>query len=204
MKKNIEKSIELIKKTYFSQSYQNYLINYKKKTSLKKSTVFSFLGGVVITISSIILSHLIINDLIEVSGLLICFNLALLAVGCGLSIYTISKLLDKMSNEKNMLNESDFIINELKDKTLNVDQIKSFESTISLIKNNLKNSEFEELLFKAEKKSGKEIGNAYFYYFLFLNYDDMIKEIKEEKKQKEMAAQKSKVLMNEEMEVINL
>lgn len=162
------------------------------------------MGGVVITISSIILSHLIINDLIEVSGLLICFNLALLAVGCGLSIYTISKLLDKMSNEKNMLNESDFIINELKDKTLNVDQIKSFESTISLIKNNLKNSEFEELLFKAEKKSGKEIGNAYFYYFLFLNYDDMIKEIKEEKKQKEMAAQKSKVLMNEEMEVINL
>lgn len=198
MKEKLRKAIGKIEKMCLSQSYDDYLNDHKK---IKGSIPIRYFSGISFVLTSIFLNLYNVSDLDKFNEVVMWISALLLIAGMGFLLSTANLVTKKGIEKSKILNKEDFLISELKNSTLSFEQIKSLDSSVLLIKNNLKESEFEELLFKVEKKSGEEIGNAYFYYVLFSNYDDIISEIKSEKKQKEMIIKKSNMLIGEKVGV---
>lgn len=71
-------------------------------------------------------------------------------------------------------------------KELNLAEMKSLEETISWIKNSMTENEFSEVLLKNKQITGRDIGNAYFYNILFLNYKSILEKIRRDEIEKEI------------------
>lgn len=88
-----------------------------------------------------------------------------------------------------------FYKNKSRYKELSLSEIKLLRNGVLNIKNKMSAYEFDELIFRTEKKSGKKIGNAYFYIVLFERYQEILKEIQYDKKEKEILSIKSNSLI---------
>lgn len=204
MKSKIRQGIEKLKKIAINQSYQNYIKNFNKNSliPLPKKTKIKIISGLLISIGSLL--FVFSRDAGEPKSIgiaLIMFVVMLLIMYLILSSCMEIKVIDDM-NQRNLLSEKEFEIEKLKNKTLTIDEIKQFEQYVLLIKNQTNDDQFKELLLKTEKISGKKLGNAYFYYILFLNYEKNINEIIQEDIQKNEAFQQMKILNEKEKAVM--
>lgn len=180
-----------------TKSYEDYEKNFNKSIVPSKSSKVKYFSGIFMSIVLIGIGiHAIINNY-QLGILSATIMLIFLILSCSLSLSGSYELFfnDKKSKEK--LTKKEFMIGEFKNKTLTLNEIKSINDSISLLKGGLMDSEFNEVLFETQKISEKEIGNAYFYYVLFTQYDEILNKIRNDKNEKNIMIEKSNILIKE-------
>lgn len=90
--------------------------------------------------------------------------------------------------EKNtpLKTDQEIMIESFKNKNLTLEEIRALKDVISEIKLKMTINEFDDVLLMIQEKTGKEIGNAYFYYVLFDDYDVFLNEVKRKNETKKL------------------
>lgn len=197
MNKEMSNAILKLESISLPRSYKDYEKNFNKSIALSKSTKVKYFSGMFMSIALIGLgiNATINNYQLGVLGAIV--TLLFLILSCSLLMSGTSELIVNANKSKDKLTEKEFMIGEFKNKTLTLNEIKSINDSISLLKGGLMDSEFNEVLFETQKISEKEIGNAYFYYVLFTQYDEILNKIRNDKNEKNIMIEKSNILIKE-------
>lgn len=81
-------------------------------------------------------------------------------------------------------------IREIKRKDLSLKELEELKPLFHEIKEKLSEMEFVALMKIAEIKSGEILGNAYYFYYIINNYEDLIVEVKQHNENKDFFKKK--------------
>lgn len=114
-----------------------------------------------------------------------------------IGIYAIGKTVDIFDkHNKNVISKlKEFKIDELKKITLDLNQINELKESVLFVKKSMSLDDFNKTLLEVEKITGKEIGNAAFYYILLTQYQSIYEQIKKDKEKIKTINQKSNCLL---------
>lgn len=218
MKKNIKnKLIEL----FISKDYKEYTKEcFREEKSITKTLfkIYSAKCLASIGIFSVLFSNYLSSFPnvgifsafgLSISCLLILISFTLSATYAPMAFrkendFTIDKYARDM-----LKNKEEYIKDELSNKIFSKKEMSQIKSFIEELKNEMNDEEFEYLLIFAREKTGLDLGNAYFIYFLFENYEDVLnkkrfKEFKEKEVKKAFNLQLGIMKSNDEINPSNL
>lgn len=114
-----------------------------------------------------------------------------------IGIYAIGKTVDIFDkHNKDVISKlKEFKIDELKKITLDLNQINELKESVLFVKKSMSLDDFNKTLLEVEKITGKEIGNAAFYYILLTQYQSIYEQIKKDKEKIKTINQKSNCLL---------
>lgn len=190
----MKEAINVLNKMINIKKYESYMEDYEKSIDLKKSTKIKLSIACIMLVIATINGILIFKEPEPYGMLLFTIN-SLIPIG--LFANTMSEVEAKTKIIGTSLSKQDFLVKEIKSKSLSFKQIKLLNKFILIIKNEVGSKEFEELLLRNEKLSEVDTNNAYFYYYLFNNYKNIIKEIKDDNNRRNHVSKKINILIDE-------
>lgn len=186
MENVLKQSKEKIEKFAFGKDGENGLYqkaykessDYAKKVSLISGTVFFILIIVSLMIKTF---ELDVNEIVLFMSIMIHIFIFITSIVflTHLSIFIIGLFLKE---KVYILNKNKIKINKLKEKELSLQELIDIKPLIVKMKENLSKQEFFELMKITEMKTSETFGNAYYFFYLIENYEEMLEMVKERQK----------------------